>query len=534
MIAINEFRLPIDHPPEALEIGILKRLEIPLTDLIRFEVFKRSHDARKNIALTFTYTLHISVRDEAAVLAKWAHDQHIRPAPDTKYKPVTKASGEKKLQPVVIGFGPCGIFAALILAQSGFKPIVSERGKPVRERTQDTWDLWRRHVLHPESNVQFGEGGAGLFSDGKLYSQIKDPHFYGRKVIDEFIKAGAPAEIAYVAKPHIGTFRLVGVVERMRKEIIALGGEIRFSSKVSEFLIEDQAIRGVILEDGQEVLSDQVVLALGHSSRDTFYALQRAGVFLEPKPFSVGFRIEHPQSLIDRARLGKFAGNPLIGAADYKLVHHAKNGRSVYSFCMCPGGTVVAATSEANQVVTNGMSQYSRNERNANAGIVVGITPTDYPGGALAGIEFQRQLEARAFVLGGSTYEAPGQLVGDFLEGKPSTGWGQVIPSYKPGVHLTDLARSLPGYAIDAMREAIVAFDKKIKGFAMYDAVLTGIETRTSAPLRITRGLNYQSLNTQGLYPAGEGAGYAGGILSAGVDGIKVAQAVALDYEQKS
>jgi hypothetical protein len=405
-----------------------------------------------------------------------------------------------------------------------------ERGKAVRERTQDTWGLWRKNILNPESNVQFGEGGAGTFSDGKLWSQVKDPKFYGRKVLHEFIKAGAPEEILYVAKPHIGTFRLVGVVEKMRQEIISLGGEIRFSQKVTGFNIEDQQIRGIQLENGEHIVADQVILALGHSARDTFQALHDAGVYLEAKPFSIGFRIEHPQSMIDRARLGPHAGNPLIGAADYKLVHHAKNGRSVYSFCMCPGGTVVAATSEPNRVVTNGMSQYSRNERNANAGIVVGITPEDYPGGPMAGIEFQRAIESKAFELGGKNYEAPGQLVGDFLAQRPSTDFGAVLPSYKPGVHLTDLTSSLPDYAIEAIREAIPAFEKQIPGFSMNDAVLTGVETRTSSPLRITRGANYQSMNIKGLYPAGEGAGYAGGIMSAGIDGIKVAEALALDY----
>ena len=411
----------------------------------------------------------------------------------------------------------------------GFKPLVLERGKQVRERTLDTWGLWRKNVLNPESNVQFGEGGAGTFSDGKLYSQIKDPKFYGRKVIQEFIKAGAPEEILYVAKPHIGTFRLVGIVEKMREEIIALGGEIRFSQKVVNITRQGEAIKAIHLENGETIEASHVIMALGHSARDTFEVLYEAGVFMEAKPFSVGFRIEHPQSLIDRARLGPHAGNKIIGAADYKLVHHASNGRAVYSFCMCPGGTVVAATSEPNRVVTNGMSQYSRNERNANAGIVVSVSPEDYPGGPLAGLAFQRQIESKAFELGGSNYEAPGQLVGDFLNGKPSTELGSVIPSYKPGVHLTDLAESLPKYAIDAIREAIPAFEKQIAGFSMHDAILTGVETRTSAPVRMTRGNNYQSLNTKGLYPAGEGAGYAGGILSAGVDGIKVAEAVALD-----
>jgi uncharacterized FAD-dependent dehydrogenase len=515
MIRITELRLAIDHAPEALELAIVRFLKIAPKDVISYEVFKRSYDARKNVALALTH---------------FAGNVHVRPSPDTRYHFIAKAPQKIQQRPVVIGFGPCGIFAALLLAQMGFKPIVLERGKAVRERTQDTWGLWRKNTLNPESNVQFGEGGAGTFSDGKLWSQVKDPKFYGRKVLHEFVKAGAPEEILYVAKPHIGTFRLVGVVEKMRQEIIALGGEIRFSQKVTGFDIEDQQIRGIQLENGERIVADQVILALGHSARDTFQALHDAGVYLEAKPFSIGFRIEHPQSMIDRARLGPHAGNPLIGAADYKLVHHAKNGRSVYSFCMCPGGTVVAATSEPNRVVTNGMSQYSRNERNANAGIVVGITPEDYPGGPMAGIEFQRAIESKAFELGGKNYEAPGQLVGDFLANRSSTDFGSVFPSYKPGVHLTDLASSLPDYAIEAIREAIPAFEKQIPGFSMNDAVLTGVETRTSSPLRITRGTNYQSLNIKGLYPAGEGAGYAGGIMSAGIDGIKVAEALALEY----
>jgi hypothetical protein len=540
MIRITEIRLPVGHAPEALEEAVLNRLHLQPDDLISFEMYKRSYDARKNVLLAFIYTVDLTVKDEEQVLKRFSDDIHVTPSPDTSYHFVAsdaqvlpEVNAADFQRPVVIGFGPCGIFAALILAQMGLKPIVLERGKQVRERTQDTWALWRKNVLNPESNVQFGEGGAGTFSDGKLYSQIKDPKFYGRKVIHEFIKAGAPEEIRYVAKPHIGTFRLVGVVEKMRQEMIELGGEIRFSQKVIGFDIEDDQIKGVKIEGHDDLAANHVILALGHSARDTFEALHDAGVFMESKPFSVGFRIEHPQSLIDKARLGPHAGNEYTGAADYKLVYHASNGRSVYSFCMCPGGTVVAATSEPNRVVTNGMSQYSRNERNANAGIVVGITPEDYPGGPLAGIEFQRALESKAYEMGGSTYEAPGQLVGDFLEGKPSTEFGSVMPSYKPGVHLTDLADSLPAYAIEAIREAIPAFEKQIKGFSIKDAVLTGIETRTSSPLRITRDANFQSMNVKGLYPAGEGAGYAGGILSAGVDGIKVAEAVALSYLSK-
>jgi len=534
MLRLTELKLPLDHPPEALRAAILKRLELADEELLDFRIFKRSYDARKKHALLLVYAVDIEVKNEAALLKKFRNDRHLAATPDMEYHFVGHAPEHLSERPVVVGFGPCGIFAALVLAQMGFKPIVLERGKAVRERTQDTWGLWRKHVLNPESNVQFGEGGAGTFSDGKLYSQIKDPRHLGRKVLTEFVKAGAPEEILYVSKPHIGTFRLVGMVETMRREIEKLGGEIRFQQRVTDVLIEEgengKSIRGVTVASGETLVSRHVILALGHSARDTFEMLHARGVYMEAKPFSIGFRIEHPQSLIDKARLGPNAGNPLLGAADYKLVHHAKNGRAVYSFCMCPGGTVVAATSEPGRVVTNGMSQYSRNERNANAGIVVGITPEDFPGDdPLAGIELQRKLEARAFELGGGNYDAPAQRVGDFLEGKPSTQLGSVEPSYKPGVHLTDLASALPDYAIEAIREALPAFDQLIKGFAMEDAVLTGVETRTSSPLRITRGDDFQSLNVRGLYPAGEGAGYAGGILSAGVDGIKVAEAVARD-----
>ncbi|MDO9400237.1 MAG: NAD(P)/FAD-dependent oxidoreductase [Polaromonas sp.] len=540
MIRLTELKLPLDHPEDALPALIVKTLGITPAKLLRHSIYKRSYDARKQ-KLLLVYIADVEVASaelEATLLRQFEANPQIRPAPDQSYHLVARVESAPltptSLRPVVVGFGPCGIFAALLLAQMGFKPIVLERGKKVRERTQDTWGLWRKGVLNPESNVQFGEGGAGTFSDGKLWSQIKDPRFLGRKVMTEFVKAGAPEEILLVSKPHIGTFKLVRVVEHMRGQIEALGGEIRFQQRLSDVLIEDGHIRGLTVENQQdgsryELRADQVVLAPGHSARDTFAMLHERGVTMEAKPFSVGFRIEHPQRLIDRARLGQHAGHPLLGAADYKLVHHASNGRSVYSFCMCPGGTVVAATSEAGRVVTNGMSQYSRNEHNANAGIVVGITPADYPGGPLAGIAFQRQLESHAFTLGGGTYEAPGQLVGDFIAGKASSQPGSVTPSYKPGVLMTDLAGALPGYAISAIREALPAFGKKIKGFDMIDAVLTGVETRTSSPLRITRGDDFQSLNVKGLYPAGEGASYAGGILSAGVDGIEVAEAVALD-----
>ena len=561
MIRITELRLPLDHEPAALRAAVLQRLGVADEALRELQVFRRAYDARRKTAIVLIYTLDCtlaSAAEEAGVLARLHTDPHVRESPDTRYRPVAQAPADfrasQRPRPVVIGFGPCGLFAALILAQMGLCPIVLERGRPVRERTKDTWGLWRQGVLNAASNVQFGEGGAGTFSDGKLWSQISDPRHLTRKVLTEFVQAGAPEEILHVSKPHIGTFRLVSMIEKMRAQIEALGGEIRFEQQVTDLLLEPAApsgpqagfhLRGLRLASGEELHTDHVVLAVGHSARDTFAMLHSRGVAMQAKPFSVGFRIEHPQGMIDRARFGPNAGHPLLGAADYKLVHHAKNGRSVYSFCMCPGGTVVAATSEPERVVTNGMSQYSRNERNANAGIVVGISPEDYrldPGGGgpvspLDGIAFQRVWESRAYELGGGGYRAPGQLVGDFVAGRHGRAvareFADVLPSYQPGVQLTDLAEpgreSLPPAVLEAIREALPAFERQIPGFCRADAVLTGVETRTSSPLRTPRGRDLQSLNVRGLYPAGEGAGYAGGIMSAGVDGIEVAEALGRD-----
>jgi hypothetical protein len=528
MLRLNEIKLPLDHPESALQDAILKKLRIPAADLIHYTIFKRSYDARKKGNIILVYIVDVETVKESALLQRFKKDPHVLPTPDMSYARVAQAPPGSGVRPIIIGTGPCGMFAGLLLAQMGFRPILLERGKSVRDRSVDTFGFWLKKRLNPESNAQFGEGGAGTFSDGKLYSQVRDPQHYGRKVLTELVNAGASPEILYINKPHIGTYRLVKIVQNLRATIEQLGGEIRFQCRVEDIDIEQGQVLGVRLADGEYIAGRHVVLAVGHSARDTFQMLCDRGVYIEPKPFSIGFRIEHPQSLIDQCRFGEQAGHARLGAADYKLVHHCENGRSVYSFCMCPGGKVVAAASEPGRLVTNGMSEYARNESNANSAIVVGITPADYPEGPLAGIDLQRRLEERAFALGGGTYDAPGQLVGDFLANRPSTAFGTVYPSYRPGVALGDLSSSLPDYAIAAIREAIPAFDQKIHGFAMEDAILTGVETRTSSPIRIKRNQQYQSLNTVGLYPAGEGAGYAGGILSAGIDGIKVAEAVAL------
>ncbi|WP_426357660.1 NAD(P)/FAD-dependent oxidoreductase [Pseudocolwellia sp. HL-MZ19] len=561
MLRLTNLKLDLNHQPEELEQAILQTLSISAEQLVKFNVFKRGYDARRKNSIILMYTVDVETTVDEKLLEQFADDNNVKLSPDTNYYFVGEAPEVVEQRPVVIGFGPCGLFIGLVLAQMGFKPIILERGKEVRERTKDTFGFWRKKILNTESNVQFGEGGAGTFSDGKLYSQVKDPKHYSRKVLHEFVDAGAPEEILYVSKPHIGTFKLVTMIEKMRATITELGGEIRFSQRVDDILFEDgeannaetdaesdssaetnRKVVGVKLSTGEIIKTQHVALAVGHSARDTFKMLNDKNVYMVAKPFSIGFRIEHEQSVIDDARFGKNAGHPILGSADYKLVHHCKNGRSVYSFCMCPGGTVVAAASEEGRLVTNGMSQYSRHERNANSAIVVGIDPKDFSYGSdndesdniLAGVDLQRRLEEFAYKLGGENYDAPVQLVGDFLAGRKSGEHGSVEPSYKPGVTYCDLSETLPPYAIEALREALPAFEKKIKGFAMEHATLTAVETRTSSPIQITRDKEtYQSLNVDGLYPAGEGAGYAGGILSAGIDGIKIAEAIALSMLKK-
>ena len=549
MLRLSELRLPLDHGPDDLEQAVLRCLKIPPVRLLRCQLVKRSVDARRRDRIQLIYSVDVAVDGEAALLRRRNGDRRIRQTPDTHYRYVAQAPEgsvwASEQRPVVVGAGPCGYFAALLLAQMGFRPLLLERGQPVKQRTADTFGFWRRTAeFNPESNAQFGEGGAGTFSDGKLYSQVSDPDHYGCKVLEELVACGANREILTQHRPHIGTFKLATVVRGLRAKIEALGGEVRFDSRVDQLLLEpcagphgsgkSQQVVGLSLSDGTSLLCRQVVFAPGHSARDSFQMLQEAGVALEAKPFAVGFRIEHPQALVDEARWGLNAGHPLLGAAEYKLVHHAENGRCVYSFCMCPGGLVVGATSEKGQVVTNGMSQHSRNERNANAALVVPVDEDDlaafaaWPGDPLAGLAFQRALERKAFVLGGADYSAPVQRLQDFLAGRSTTELGAIGASYQPGVSPSDLRSLLPMPMVEALQEALPCFARRIKGYDHPDALLTAVETRTSSPLRIPRDEHFESINTVGLTPAGEGAGYAGGILSAAIDGIRVAEAVGL------
>lgn len=547
MLRLSELRLELDHTEDDVVLAVLRCLRVPRERLISHQLVKRSIDARHKDRIRVIYSVDVKVKGEQALLRHRVADRRIRSSPDQRYRFVASAPTspmrQASMRPVVIGAGPCGYFAALLLAQMGFRPLLLERGQPVKQRSLDTFGFWRRQsAFKPESNVQFGEGGAGTFSDGKLYSQVSDPEHYGRKVLEELVNCGANRDILTLHRPHIGTFKLATVVRGLRAKIEALGGEVCFDSRVDQLLLEPSSssdrkpwrISGLELADGRIIECGQVVLAPGHSARDTFEMLDQTGVALERKPFAVGVRIEHPQGLIDKARWGKSAGHPLLGSAEYKLVHHATSGRCVYSFCMCPGGFVVGATSEPGRVVTNGMSQHSRNERNANSGLVIPVTEADLlshercPGDPLAGLAFQRELECRAFRLGGEDYSAPVQRLEDFLEGRPSSALGSVTPSYQPGVTPADLAELLPLPMVDALREALLAFSRKLAGYDHPDAVLTGVETRTSSPLRIPRDDQLECANVLGLTPAGEGAGYAGGILSAAIDGIRAAEAVAL------
>ena len=544
MLRLNELKLPLDHDEDALQQAVLRRLRIPKAQLLEQRLVKRSVDARRRDRIQLIYSVDVRVKAETALLRRLGPKAGIRTAPDTQYRMVGHAPVDfpqaASQRPVVVGAGPCGYFAALLLAQMGFRPLLLERGQPVKQRTRQTFGFWRGATsLDPESNAQFGEGGAGTFSDGKLYSQVSDPEHYGRKVLEELVESGANSEILTAHHPHIGTFKLATVVRGLRSRIEALGGEVRFGSRVERLQLSPAhgtkpfQLTGLTLAGGEAIACQHLVLAPGHSARDCFAMLETIGVQLEAKPFAVGVRIEHPQPLIDAARWGASAGHPRLGAAEYKLVHHAENGRCVYSFCMCPGGFVVGATSEPGRVVTNGMSQHSRNQRNANSGLVVAMTPQDlrpferFADDPLAGVALQRDLEQRAFQLGGGDYAAPAQRLEDFLAQRPSTALGSIAASYQPGVRPADLAQLLPLPLVEALREALPIFARRLPGYDHPDAVLTAVETRTSSPVRVPRDELMESINVSGLVPAGEGAGYAGGILSAGIDGVRAAEAIA-------
>lgn len=527
MLQISELRLPVNHSEEDLRRAVASLLGLKAEKLGNLRIKQRAVDARKRNEVRFCYTLAVSVPDETRFLKKSRKDGRIDLEKDESYVPVTPVPSS--IRPVVVGAGPCGLFATLLLARDGRKPLLLERGKAAGPRARDVTGFWRRGWdFNADSNVQFGEGGAGTFSDGKLYTQIRDREHRIPWILRELVKAGAPEDILVKSRPHIGTDRLIKVVRTIREEIIALGGEVRFETRVADVILEKGAMRAVVTPSGEVIEGDRFIFAVGHSSRDTFEALHKRGVPFEAKPFSVGVRIEHPQSLMDKTLFGKSAGHPLLGAAAYKFVAHCDSGRSAYSFCMCPGGLVVAANSEPEMVVTNGMSSYAREESNANAGFMVEIHPEDFPGESpLRGIEFQRTLERSAYVLGGSNYHAPAQLLGDFLAGRPSQGPGHVQPSYLPGVKWTDLREILPEIVTTTLRQAVPKIDHQLHGFNLAEAIMTGLETRSSSPVRIPRDPEtLQCLGVANFYPAGEGAGYAGGIISAAVDGMRVAEQV--------
>mgnify|MGYP000846022069 FL=1 len=524
MLRIPEIKLSLDMDEKLLRKEISKKLHIPEEAILSYRIFKKSIDARKKNEIHFVYVVDIEVKNEEIILKKFSKKGIIKtPELNFEYK---NLAPQNFIRPVVVGFGPAGLFAGLILAQIGLKPIILERGKAVDDRARDVEKFWNTGKLNAESNVQFGEGGAGTFSDGKLTTLIKDPRC--RKVLEEFVAAGAPEEILYLNKPHIGTDILRTVVKNIRNKIISLGGEVRFSSKVTDIVVEGNGVVGLEVNNKEIIRCDKVLLALGHSARDTFDMLYKKGLEINQKGFSIGVRIEHPQALINERQYGQYANHKKLGAADYKLSGHFDNSRSAYTFCMCPGGVVVAASSEENMVVTNGMSEHARNKENANSALLVGVGPEDYGSNhPLAGVEFQRRWEKLAFEAGGSNYNAPAQKVGDFLNDVPSENIGEINPSYKPGVTMTDLRLCLPDYVIDTIKKALVLFDTKIKGFADPNAVMTGVETRSSSPIRIQRDESMQS-NIKGIYPIGEGAGYAGGIISAAVDGIRVVEQIIL------
>ncbi|OPJ56346.1 NAD(P)/FAD-dependent oxidoreductase [Alkalithermobacter paradoxus] len=529
MIRISNIRMSIDEDIKNIEKYIIKKLKIKKEDILSYSIYKESIDARRKGKIDFIYTVDVKVDNEEMILKK-IKDIDVRKSPDLEYKDVAMGDTNIKERPIVVGMGPAGLFAALVLAQRGYNPIVLERGLDVDRRSQDVSLFWSKGKLNKESNVQFGEGGAGTFSDGKLTTRIKDIRC--RKVLDELVNAGAPDEILYSHKPHVGTDILKGVVKNIRNKIIELGGEVRFGCKVTDIIIEDSCVKGVIVNGCETIKSDIVIITIGHSARDTYEILYKRGVKIIQKPFAIGARIEHPQILINKSQYKEFYNHSRLGAADYRLIHHAQNKRTGYTFCMCPGGSVIASSSDENIVVTNGMSEHKRDKQNANSALLVNIVPEDFGSDhPLAGVYFQEKYEKLAFKLGGGNYFAPIQLVGDFIKGQESKSLGSVAPSYAPGVVLTDLRECLPEFVVETMKESIIQLDKKLNGFALHDAILTGVETRSSSPIRIVRDEgNFESVNIKGLYPGGEGAGYAGGIVSAAVDGIKIAESIIMKY----